>query len=57
MSIWCIKMAVFALMNRVPNSALTADDITAQIICKMLRTAPLLKGMLSFLAMNMCPPT
>ncbi len=55
-SIWHIEMAVFALMNRVPSSASTADDMTAQIICKILRTAPLLKGMSSFPAMNMCPP-
>ncbi len=47
---------MFALMKRAPNSASAADDMTAQIICKILRTASLLKGMLSFLAMNMCPP-
>jgi hypothetical protein len=50
-------MTVFALMNRTPSSASTADDMTAWIICEMLRTAPLLKGMLSFPAMNVCPPT
>ncbi len=55
-SIWCIKTAVFALMNRAPNSASAANDITAQIICEILRMASLLKGMLSFPAMNMCPP-
>jgi hypothetical protein len=54
---WRIEMAVFVLMNRAPNSASTMDDMTAQIICEILRTAPLLKGMLSFPAMNMCPPT
>ncbi len=48
MSVWCIKTAVFALMNRAPNSVSAADDMTAQIICNILRKAPLLKGMLSF---------
>ncbi len=55
-SVWRIETAVFALMNRAPSSASAVDDMTAQIICKILRTAPLLKGMSSFLAMNMCPP-
>jgi hypothetical protein len=50
--IWRIEMAVFTLMERAPNSASAADDMTAQIICKILRTAPLLKGIPSFLAMN-----
>ncbi len=45
-------------MNRAPNSAYTADYMTVKIICKILRTASLLKGsMSSFQAMNMCPPT
>jgi hypothetical protein len=48
-----METAVFALMNRAPNSSSTADDMTAQIICEMLRTAPLLKGISSLLAMNM----
>ena len=48
--------AVFALMNRAPSSASAADDITAHIICEMLRTAPLLSGMSSFDDMNICPP-
>ncbi len=56
-SIWGIKTAIFALMKRAPNSSSAADDMTGRIICKILRMAPLLKGMLSFPAMNMCPPT
>ncbi len=56
-SFWHIETAVFTLMKRAPNSASTTDDMTAQIICKILRKVPLLKGMLSFLAMNMRPPT
>jgi hypothetical protein len=43
-------------MNRAPNSASATDDMTPQIICKILRTVPLLKSMSSFLAMNMCHP-
>jgi hypothetical protein len=54
--VWCIKTTVFTLMNRAPNSVSAADDMTAQIICKMMRKSPLLKGMSSFPAMNMCPP-
>ncbi len=48
--------AVFASMNRAPNSASNADDMTARIICEMLRMAPLLKGISSLPAMNMWPP-
>ncbi len=48
-----MEMAFFALLNRAPNSASAADDMNAQIICEMLRTAPLLKGNSSLLAMNM----
>jgi hypothetical protein len=55
-SVWRVETAVFALMKRAPISASAADDMTAQIICKILRTAPLLKGISSFPAMNMCPP-
>ncbi len=55
-SIWRIETTVFALMNRAPNSASAADDMTAQNICKILRMVLLLKGMSSFPAMNMCPP-
>jgi hypothetical protein len=43
-------------MNSAPNSASAADDMTALIIWEILRMAPLLRGMLSFPAMNMWPP-
>ena len=51
-------MAVFALINMAPSSASAADDMAAWIICKMLRIAPLLMGILilSFPAMNIWPP-
>ena len=50
---FCIDTAVFALINRVPSSASAADDVTARIICEMLRTAQLLMGILFFPAMIM----
>ncbi len=56
LSVWRMETAVFALMKRAPSSASTADDMTAHIICKMLRTAPLFVGMSSLPAINMCPP-
>ncbi len=56
MSVCRMDTAVFALMNRALNSASAADDMTAQIICEMLRMAPLLKGISSLPAMNMWPP-
>jgi hypothetical protein len=34
-SIWHIETAVFAFMNRAPNSASARDDMTAHIICKI----------------------
>ena len=55
-SVCRIETAVFALMNRAPNSASAADDMTAQIIWEMLRTAPLLIGISLCPAMNMWPP-
>ncbi len=56
LSMWRMETAVFALMKRVPSSASAADDMTAQIICEMLRMAPLFVGMSSLPAINMCPP-
>ncbi len=55
-SMWHIETAVFALIKRAPSSTYAADAMTARIICKILRTAPLFVGMLSLPAMNMCPP-
>jgi hypothetical protein len=52
MRVCCMDTAVFALMNRAPNSASAADDMTAWIIWEMFRTAPLLMGISSLLAMN-----
>ncbi len=55
-SVCRIETAVFALINKAPSSASATNDITARIICKMLRTALLLMGILSFPAMYMWPP-
>ena len=55
-SVCCIETAVFVLMNKAPSSASAADDMTARIICEMLRTALLLMRILSFPAMYMWPP-
>ncbi len=51
-----MERAVFALIKRAPSSASAADDMTARIICEMLRTAPLFVGKSSLPAINMCPP-
>jgi hypothetical protein len=48
--------AVLALMKRAPSLASAADDITASIICKILRTAPLFCRISLLLDMNMWPP-
>ncbi len=56
-SILRIDTAVLALMNSAPSLAFAAEDITALIICNMLSTAPLLVGIFSCPAMNMCPPS
>ncbi len=53
---WRIETTVFALMKRAPSSASVADDMTAHIICEILRTAQLFVGMSSLPAINMCPP-
>jgi hypothetical protein len=53
MSVCCMEMAVFALMNMAPNSTSAVEYMTAQIICDMSTMAPLLKGMLAPPAMKM----
>ncbi len=56
MSVWHIETAVFVLMKMAPNSASTVDNMTARIICKILRMVPLLKGMSSFPAIKCVLP-
>jgi hypothetical protein len=48
--------AVLGFMKSAPSSASAADDITARIICEILRTAPLFGGISLMLDMNMWPP-
>ena len=55
LSVWRMETAVFALMKRAPSSAYVVDDMTAHIICKMLRMAPLFVGMSFLPAIIMCP--
>ncbi len=45
LSMWRIETAVFALIKKVPSYASAVDDMTAHIICKIIRTAPLFVGM------------
>ncbi len=56
LSILHVDTAVLALMNSAPSLASAAEDITALIICNMLSTVPLLVGISSCSAMNMCLP-
>ncbi len=56
LSVLCIDTAILELMNSAPSLASAAGDITALIICDMLSTAPLLVGISSLPAMNMCFP-
>ena len=48
--------ANFVSMNSAPNSASAAELITALMICKKFRTAPLPRGMSLSLDMKKCPP-
>jgi hypothetical protein len=43
-------------MDKAPNLASAADDITAQIICAVVRIAPLLGGDGVLADMKKCPP-
>jgi hypothetical protein len=56
LSVCCIDTAIFALTKSAPSYATAADNMTAFIICNILRTAPLLVGILPQFALNMCRP-
>ena len=43
-------------MKRSPNSDSAAEDITAFMICEMVRTDSLFGGMYELLDMKKCPP-
>ncbi len=49
-------MASLQLMFRAPISASAVDDMTALMICKIVRIAPLLPGILLLLDMMKCLP-
>ena len=49
-------MASLQLMYRAPILASAADDMTALMICEIVRMAPLLLGIASSLDMKKCPP-
>ena len=53
---WRVGIASLLLMKRVPNSASAAEDLTAFIICKMLRTDSLFGGTVELSDMKKCPP-
>jgi hypothetical protein len=49
-------MASLQLMYRALISASAADDMTALMICEIVRIAPLLLGIVSSFDMKKCPP-
>ncbi len=49
-------MASLQLMQSAPISASAVDDMTALMICEILRMAPLLLGIASSFDMKKCPP-
>ena len=53
---WRAGIVYLQLMRRAPNSASAAEDMTAFMICKMVRTDPLFGGTDELLDMNKCPP-
>ena len=50
------RMASLQLMYRAPILASAADDMTALMICEIVRIAPLLRGTASSFDMTKCPP-
>ena len=52
----CMSMAFGALMKSAPNAASAVDDMTALIICAVLRTTPLSGGKTSVFERKKCPP-
>ena len=54
--VWQVGMASLQLMYRAPTSASATKDMTALIICAIVRMAPLFGGLAVLLDMNKCPP-
>ena len=55
-NVWRSGIASLQLMNRVPNSASDAEDMTAFMVCEIVWTDPLFGGMAELLDMNKLPP-
>ena len=53
---WRAGIASLQLMKRDPNSDSAAEDITAFMICEMVRTNPLFVGTAESSDMKKCPP-
>ena len=53
---WRSGVAFLKLMKRDPNSASSAEYMTAFIICKMVRTDPLFGGTAELSDIKKCPP-
>jgi hypothetical protein len=50
------EMAYLQLMERAPISASATDDMSALMICEIVRIQPLLLGIASLLDMKKCQP-
>ena len=53
---WSAGIASLQLMKMSPNSASAAEDMTAFMICEMVRTDPLFGGTAELSDMKKCPP-
>ena len=53
---WRDGIASLQFMKRAPNSASAADDMTALMICEMVRTDPLFCGTAKLSDMKKFPP-
>ena len=53
---WRAGIAFLQFMKRAPNSASVAEDMTAFMICEMVRTDPLFGGTAESSDMKKCPP-
>ena len=54
---WRAGIASMQLTKRDPNSASAAEDMTAFMICEMVRTDPLFSRTSESLYIKKCPPT
>ena len=54
--VWSMGTACFILMKSAPNSPSAIGDMTALIICAVLRTTPFFWGKMSVFERKKCPP-